>query len=122
MFCPQANTDSSNLVVTGGQFLCHKVGVGLIVAAEPQGQQLGAPIGGHVACRGLVVASPAITGDASPKLRTFQKKGSVVSEARDQSSIRLGIREIAMDRPRFGYLRMLFMLRREGSEIGKKRV
>ena len=44
------------------------------------------------------------------------------SEARDQSALRLRIREIAMDRPRFGYLRVLVMLKREGWEIGKKRV
>jgi hypothetical protein len=36
------------------------------------------------------------------------------SEARDQSALRLRIREIAMDRPRFGYLRVLVMLKREG--------
>ena len=44
------------------------------------------------------------------------------SEARDQSALRLRIREIAMDRPRFGYLRVLAMLKREGWDIGKKRV
>lgn len=44
------------------------------------------------------------------------------SEARDQSALRLRIREIAMDRPRFGYLRVLVMLKREGWEVGKKRV
>jgi len=44
------------------------------------------------------------------------------SEARDQSALRLRIREIAMDRPRFGYLRVLVMLKREGWEIGKQRV
>jgi len=32
------------------------------------------------------------------------------SNARDQSALRLRIREIAMDRPRFGYLRVLVML------------
>ena len=36
------------------------------------------------------------------------------SQARDQSGLRLRIREIAMDRPRFGYLRVHVMLRREG--------
>ncbi len=44
------------------------------------------------------------------------------SEARDQSALRLRIREIAMDRPRFGYLRVLVMLKREGWKVGKKRV
>ena len=33
------------------------------------------------------------------------------SVARDQSALRLRIREIAMDRPRFGYLRVLVMLK-----------
>ena len=44
------------------------------------------------------------------------------SQARDQSGLRLRIREIAMDRPRFGYLRVLVMLKREGWPVGKKRV
>ena len=44
------------------------------------------------------------------------------SEARDQSALRLRIREIAMDRPRLGYLRVLVMLKREGWAVGKKRV
>ncbi len=44
------------------------------------------------------------------------------SEARDQSALRLRIREIAMDRPRFGDLRVLVMLKREGWSVGKKRV
>jgi putative transposase len=44
------------------------------------------------------------------------------SKARDQSGLRLRIRGIAMDRPRFGYLRVLVMLKREGWAAGKKRV
>jgi hypothetical protein len=36
--------------------------------------------------------------------------------------LRLRIREIAMSRPRFGYLRVHVMLRREGWTINKKRV
>jgi len=44
------------------------------------------------------------------------------SEARDQSALRLRIREIAMARPRFGYLRVLVMRKREGWAVGKKRV
>jgi putative transposase len=44
------------------------------------------------------------------------------SQARDQSALRLRIRDIAMSRPRFGYLRVLVMLRREGWAVGKKRV
>ncbi len=44
------------------------------------------------------------------------------SQAIDQSALRLRIREIAMNRPRFGYLRVHVMLRREGWAINKKRV
>ena len=44
------------------------------------------------------------------------------SQARDQSALRQRIREIAMNRPRFGYLRVHVMLRREGWAINKKRV
>ena len=42
------------------------------------------------------------------------------SQAIDQSALRLRIREIAMNRPRFGYLRVHVMLRREGWAINKK--
>lgn len=42
--------------------------------------------------------------------------------ARDQSALRLRIREIAHSRPRFGYLRIHVMLRREGWAVNKKRV
>ena len=44
------------------------------------------------------------------------------SQARDQSALRLRIREIAMNRPRCGYLRVHVMLQREGWKINKKRV
>ena len=44
------------------------------------------------------------------------------SQARDQSALRQRIRDIAMSRPRFGYLRVLVMLKREGWAVGKKRV
>ncbi|WP_441624649.1 IS3 family transposase [Cupriavidus sp. RAF12] len=44
------------------------------------------------------------------------------SRARDQSALRQRIRDIALSRPRFGYLRILVMLRREGWSVGKKRV
>lgn len=44
------------------------------------------------------------------------------STARDQGALWQRIRDITMDRPRFGYLRVLVMLRREGWEVGKKRV
>ena len=44
------------------------------------------------------------------------------SQARDQSALRSRIREIAHARPRFGYLRIHVMLRREGWPVNKKRV
>jgi len=44
------------------------------------------------------------------------------SRARDQSALRLRIREIAHARPRFGCLRIWVMLRREGWPINRKRV
>jgi putative transposase len=44
------------------------------------------------------------------------------SRARDQSALRMRIREIAMNRPRFGYLRVHVMLLREGWTVNKKRV
>ena len=44
------------------------------------------------------------------------------STARDQSALRLRIREIAHARPRFGYPRIHVMLRREGWPVNKKRV
>jgi putative transposase len=44
------------------------------------------------------------------------------STARDQSALRLRIRELAHARPRFGYLRIQVLLRREGWRVNKKRV
>jgi len=44
------------------------------------------------------------------------------SHARDQTPLRMRIRELAMTRPRFGYLRIHVMLRREGWAINRKRV
>jgi len=49
---------------------------------------------------------------------TWYKK----STARDQSALRLRIRELAHARPRFGYLRIHVLLRREGWLVNKKRV
>ena len=49
---------------------------------------------------------------------TFYRK----SQAKDQSALRLRIREIAYARPRFGYQRIHVMLRREGWPVNKKRV
>src|SRR5262249_33327979 len=44
------------------------------------------------------------------------------STAKDQSGLRMRIRELAMARPRFGYNRIHTLLRREGWRVNKKRV
>jgi len=44
------------------------------------------------------------------------------SRARDQSALRVRIREIAHARPRFGCLRIWVLLRREGWGVNRKRV
>jgi putative transposase len=44
------------------------------------------------------------------------------SVTRDQSTLRLRIREVAMSRPRFGFERIHLMLRREGWRVNLKRV
>ena len=44
------------------------------------------------------------------------------SQARDQSALRLRIREIAHARPRFGHQRIHVMPRREGWKVNRKRV
>ena len=44
------------------------------------------------------------------------------SRARDQSALRLRIREFAHARPRFGYLRIWVLLRRDGWTVNRKRV
>jgi len=44
------------------------------------------------------------------------------SRARDQSALRARIRELAQARPRFGYLRIWVLLRREGWPVNRKRV
>jgi putative transposase len=44
------------------------------------------------------------------------------SEARQQTVLRLRIRELAHARPRFGYLRIWVLLRREGWHVNRKRV
>jgi putative transposase len=44
------------------------------------------------------------------------------STAKDQSALRLRIRELAMARPRFGYQRIHILLRREGWRVNKQRV
>ena len=44
------------------------------------------------------------------------------SRARDQSALRMRIRDIAQARPRFGYQRIHIMLRREGWHVNRKRI
>lgn len=44
------------------------------------------------------------------------------SRAKDQSALRLRIRDLAETRPRFGYLRIWVFLRREGWRVNRKRV
>jgi putative transposase len=44
------------------------------------------------------------------------------STAKDQTALRMRIRELAMARPRFGYNRIHILLRREGWRVNKKRV
>ena len=44
------------------------------------------------------------------------------SQAKDQTPLRMPIRDIANGRPRFGYLRIQVMLRREGWFVNHKRV
>lgn len=59
----------------------------------------------------------------SCRLATFSPAAwYATSKARDQSALRLRIREIAHARPRFGYLRIHVMLRREEWAVNKKRV
>ena len=45
-----------------------------------------------------------------------------VGRARDQSALRLRIRELAHARPRFEFLRIWVLLRREGWGVNRKRV
>ena len=44
------------------------------------------------------------------------------SRAKDRSALKMRLRDLAMSRVRFGYLRLTVMLRREGWEVGKKLV
>jgi putative transposase len=59
----------------------------------------------------------------SCRLAGFSKSGWYKkSTAKEQTVLRMRIREIAMARPRFGYLRIHVLLRREGWRLGKNRV
>jgi len=44
------------------------------------------------------------------------------SRAKDQTALRLRIKDLARDRPRFGYQRICVLLRREGWAVNRKRV
>ena len=44
------------------------------------------------------------------------------STAKDQTALRMRIRELALSRPRFGYLRIHVLLNREGWKVNRKRV
>ena len=44
------------------------------------------------------------------------------SQAKDQTALRLRIRDLAQARPRFGYLRIWVLLRREGWLVNRKRI
>jgi putative transposase len=44
------------------------------------------------------------------------------SRAKNRTALKMRLRDLAMSRIRFGYLRLLVMLRREGWEVGKKLV
>ncbi len=44
------------------------------------------------------------------------------SQAKDQTALRMRIRELAHSRPRFGYERIHVLLRREGWKVGRNRV
>ena len=57
------------------------------------------------------------------RLARFSRAGYYrKSRARDQSALRLRIRELAHARPRFGYQRIHVLLRREGWQVNKKRI
>ena len=57
-----------------------------------------------------------VLGDICPNTWYYK------SRARDASALRMRIRELAQARPRFGYVRIWIMLRREGWPDNKKRV
>jgi putative transposase len=44
------------------------------------------------------------------------------SRAKDQSTLQIRIRDLAHARPRFGYLQIWVLLRREGGRVNRKRV
>ena len=54
--------------------------------------------------------------------RSVVRRGIAAVRRRDQTALRLRIRELAHARPRFGFLRIWVLLRREGWPVNKKRV
>jgi putative transposase len=44
------------------------------------------------------------------------------SHTKDRSALKIRLKDLAMSRIRFGYLRLTVMLKREGWEVGKKLV
>ena len=44
------------------------------------------------------------------------------SQAKDQTPLRMRLRELALARPRYGYRRLTTLLRREGWHVNSKRV
>lgn len=72
---------------------------------------------------GWIVAQYAISVRRACELAQFSRAAWYRrSRARDQSALRRRIREIALARPRFGYLRIHVLLRREGWIVNHKRV
>src|SRR5262249_22296328 len=74
-------------------------------------------------------AGPVVPGDVPDQLRAACRLAHFSqaawyrrSRARDQSALRLRIRELAHARPRFGHLRIWVLLRREGWVVNRKRV
>jgi putative transposase len=68
-----------------------------------------------------------VAGDVPGQLRAGLSAGPVLSwyrrsRARDQSALRLRIRDLAQARPRFGYLRIWVLLRREAWGVNRKQV
>jgi putative transposase len=70
-----------------------------------------------------MVAQYAISVSRACRLSQFSRAAWYRrSRARDQTALRRRIRELALSRPRFGYLRIYVLLRREGWPVNRKRV
>lgn len=55
-------------------------------------------------------------------LRQSRATQRYTSKARDQSPLRIRLRDLALSRPRYGYRRLHVLLRREGWTVNAKRV